>query len=470
MRVLKRLAIVLLSILLSFLLLAGVAQALISLDILNIRNILGVAGAELPRDENGFTNLLLLGKGDDDHDGVDLTDTMMIASIDPKTESTVLLSIPRDLYVTSEKMGQGRINELYRNYKVMLRRKDISKEEASHAALLELMREVGRKTGISLHHAVMVNFTGFVQAVDALGGIDVTVPYDIVDREYPGPNWTYQTFAINAGPAHLDGETALKYARSRHTTSDFGRSARQQQVIAAVGEKAKTLGIVKSPGKILALLRILSQNVETTMSTAELLGAAKLGEELDRTRIVSMQITDRSGYQGGLPEAGGFLYDPPRDQFAGASILLPAPTPPSDPWKQIRTFARLLLTARTMYLSQPRIAILNAGGKTGAAGLLAAELTRYGFMVERAENAFPRTEKNAPKLETTTVFAPAEADRPAASFFASLLGLPLAENPPPLPVAPEKLDQVTILLGKDFTLTPLYQRVTEPGSSSSSSL
>ncbi|MEK7218126.1 MAG: LCP family protein [Patescibacteria group bacterium] len=322
--VLKRTLVILLAVFLCLAVLAGVAKALVALDVVNVRTILNVAGADLPRDGDGFTNFLLLGKGDDDHDGIDLTDTMMAASVDPKTKSVVLLSIPRDLYVKSAVMGEGRINTLYRDYKASLVRKQgMTKEEASKQALRELLREVGHKLNVTLHHAVMVNFSGFVDVVDALGGLDVEVPYDIVDTQYPGPDWTYQTFSIGAGLAHLDGETALKYARSRHTTSDFGRSARQQQLIQALGERAKSVGIAKSPRKILALLRILSENVETTMTGQELLGAAKLGDRIERSRMVSMQLNDVNGVYTGFVEAGGFLYTPPREEFGGAAVLLP---------------------------------------------------------------------------------------------------------------------------------------------------
>ncbi|MFA6509648.1 MAG: LCP family protein [Candidatus Peribacteraceae bacterium] len=483
--ILKRMLLVLLAIFLSLAVLAGVAKALVALNVVNIRTFLNIAGADLPRDENGFTNFLLLGKGDDDHDGFDLTDTMMVASVDPKTKSVVMLSIPRDLYVKSAVMGEGRINLLYRDYKAsLIRRQDMEKAEAAQLALKELLNEVGGKLHVQLHHAVMVNFSGFVDVVDALGGIDVEVPYDIVDREYPGPDWTYQTFEIHAGPTHLDGETALKYARSRHTTSDFGRSARQQQIIQALGERAKTVGIVKSPRKILALLRILSANVETTMNGQELLGAAKMGERLERSRVISMQLNDRNGLYTGLAEAGGFLYTPPREDFGGAAVLLPVVTPPDSPlensgWRQIRTFFSLLLNTRTLYLQNPRISVLNAGAKTGMAARIATELIRYGFTVDRVENAElpPSPDSKARRgILPTSAVSPAVRgaeessgsegeETAAAAFFSDLLGFPLAPLPVDLPL--EQQGQVTILLGEDYAFRPFHEVLKESASSSS---
>lgn len=127
-------------------------------------------------------------------------------------------------------------------------------ELADQEALRELALEIGRFTNVDIQQIIKVDFIGFVQAVDAVGGVDIDVPYTLVDPEYPGPNYSYQTFSITKGPHHLDGETALKYARSRHSTSDFSRSGRQQQIIKALGEKVKNEGILSNPSKILSLV------------------------------------------------------------------------------------------------------------------------------------------------------------------------------------------------------------------------
>ena len=130
---LKRVLLILLAVLLGLVLLSGVAKALFALRVVTVPGLMNVAGAELPADANGFTNILLLGEGDAAHDGKDLTDTIIVASIDPKgTKSAVLLSLPRDLYfLKTEKMGKGRINSLYRDYKGYLRAKGLDEKEAS---------------------------------------------------------------------------------------------------------------------------------------------------------------------------------------------------------------------------------------------------------------------------------------------------------------------------------------------------
>lgn len=461
---LKRFLVILISVLLGLLLLAGTVRALVSLRILTIHSFLSVAGADLPKDENGFTNILLLGAGDKDHDGVDLTDSMMVASLDPwKTKSVVMLSLPRDLYVlSSEKMGKGRINELYRNYKHKLKREGMPEKEASMASLKELAAEIGRKLGIQIHHVAKVDFTAFVDGVNTLGGVDIDVPYDIVDVEYPGANYTFETFEIHKGPQHLDGETALKYARSRHTTSDFGRSARQQQLLQALSEKARQEGIASSPGKISSLLQILSEHVETTMNYSEILGLAKLDDSIDRKNMLSETLNIETGFDTPFVSPGGFLYTPPRDQFDGASVLLPISIPEFPiTWKQVQTFTHLVLQNRALLLSKPRITILNAGAKTGMGRTLGNELIRYGFEEVTSANASD-DRKHPLKLDASIVAAHGESDESLAKFFSSLLQIPSGAFP--ADIIPEKQGSgsVIIVLGTDYTYTPLQELIPLP--------
>lgn len=461
MKMIRRGALIVVSVLIIMILLGGTVKALIALKILTPGSFLNAAGVDLETDDNGFTNILLLGSGDKGHDGVDLTDTIMIASIDPDTKSVLLLSLPRDLYaVKTERMGNGRINALYRDYKQYVRReKDITAGEASIEALHELRHELGRQLGMELHYAVKVDFIAFIQAVDSLGGVDIDVPEDLVDPEYPGPNYTYETFSISAGPQHLDGETALKYARSRHTTSDFSRSARQQQILKALADKAKEEGVLSSPGKITSLFRIIADNVESTMSLREMLGGAKLGEELDRQNVIAINLSNEVGYGNVLPSAGGFLYNPPLESYNGSSVLLPmvAGDEREGSWRQLRAFTYLLLHSRSILLSRPQVYVLNAGAKTGLARTLAAELSRYGFEVSQVANLAVTASDKSLDRETSAVAAAVEMDAPVAEFFAGLLQLDAAPRPEGIP--PEKLGQVTIVLGKDFEFRPMQELV-----------
>ncbi len=454
--VLKRTLFVLVAVLVAVGLFAGIAKALVKLHILSVDSIVSVTGADLPQDEHGFTNILLLGQGDENHDGKDLTDTIIIASIDPKTQSVVMLSFPRDLYfLSTEKMGEGRLNSLYRDYKNYLHRQgQMDENTASLEAIKELKDEVGRTIALPIHHVIKVNFTALVEAVDALEGIDVEVPYDIVDTEYPDENYGYETFEIHQGMQHLDGATALKYARSRHTTSDFGRSARQQQIIMAMATKAKEEGVLSSPSTITKLLSILVHNMTTTLSTREIIGLADLAKKIDQSKIITMQLNDRNALYNSVVEPGGFLYTPPRSFFDGASVLLPVSIPEFPiTWKQIQTLTTHLFKQRSLQVAKPGINVLNAGAASGVAGKLARELIRYGYNVQNIENA------SIEKQDGSFMTARTEADAQYALYFSKLLGIKLLPTSSVNPLSPEEQNQITIVIGRDYVYTPLQSLI-----------
>lgn len=449
---LKRLLLVMIAILIAFILMASVVRALVSMDVLNVSSITSIAGADVVRDENGFVNILLVGQGDADHDGKDLTDTLMVASIDPdNTKSVVLLSLPRDTYfLSTEKMGKGKLNSFYRDYKsYLMYQEGMDEEVAKQEAIHELANEIGRKLNLEIPHVIKVNFTAFTEAVDAIGGIDIDVPYDILDTEYPDESYGYETFAINQGTQHLDGETALKYARSRHTTSDFSRSARQQQVLSAMAKKVKDEGYATDAGFLSAMVQNLAANVDTTLSLRELIGLAELGRNIERDHIITMQLNDRNALYDGFIEPGGFLYTPPRDQFGGAAVLLPVSIPEFPvTWKQPQVLSSLLFHKRELYLQPFTINVLNNGGPSGAARRLATELIRYGFTVDEIANAdLPN------KQEGSTIFGSGDTYTAQASFLATMLGLEEITFPAELP--PSQANDITIILGTNYNYQPL---------------
>lgn len=448
---LKRTMVVLFTILCAVILFATTAKALIDLKILNVKNLVSVAATDLAKDEYGHTNILLLGKGDAGHDGIDLTDTIMIASLDPTTtKSAVLLSIPRDLYLLkTQKMGEGKINTMFRDYKIALIRDGKTKEEAATLAMKEMGDELGRALGIQIHQVIMVDFAGFTQAVDAIGGVDIEVTKDLVDTEYPADESSYTTFEIKAGLQHLDGETALKYARSRHSTSDFDRSRRQQQILHALADKLKSGGMLAKPNQILQLLNIMKDHVATTLAVRDMLGLAKIGSAIDQTNLLSVQLNDQNGLYGSIILPGGLLYTPPRTQFNGASVLLPVSIPP-DPvtWKQIDILVDLLINTRSVFVNRTPIDIFNAGAKPGSAGKLDGELTRFAFLTGTIANA-----QNSEKVDVSLVRA-SEENKEKATFLANLLKMKL-EILTPEQAAGLDTSTITVLLGKDYTYAPV---------------
>jgi hypothetical protein len=319
---------------------------------------------------------------------------------------------------------------------------------------------------MEIHHVVKVDFIGFVQAVDAIGGIDIVVPQDLVDTEYPADETSYTTFAISAGPQHLDGETALKYARSRHSTSDFDRSARQQQILQAIADKVKNEGILTKPGQILDLMGIMKEHVLTTLQLRDMVSLAGAGKEIDRSKLIGMQLNTTNGLYGATSEPGGILYTPPRDQFGGASVLLPVSIPEFPvTWKQVQALVQLMIHERTAHAEQAPIRIWNTGAEPGSARRLGGELIRYGFNVIATENAPERRERPdsvivASGSGTTAPILHRLLGYPMESATASQSGIGMTESSisstSSLPSMPS---EIVIELGEDFTYTQLQDRI-----------
>lgn len=214
--------------------------------------------------ENNRINILLLGIGGTEHKGKYLTDTIALVSINPKTYQSAILSIPRDLYVQIPNSNyHTKINALYT---YGLRNKELSSKD-SVRLITESVEEITNET---IPYYIILDFNGFKKIIETLEGVNITVENDIYDSHYPGPNYSYQTFQISKGFHHLDAETALKYARVRHTKGgDFGRAHRQQQIIASAREKALSLKILANPSKTITLLNALGDHLRTNIPLEE---------------------------------------------------------------------------------------------------------------------------------------------------------------------------------------------------------
>jgi len=202
-------------------------------------------------------NILLVGLAGENYPGENLTDSIIIASVNPKTYQTALLSIPRDLYVQiPETNSYTKINALF------ARGKD--KHGKTIEGIDDLKKTLSEITGLDINYYVAIDFDGFKKVIDELGGIKIQVPRDIHDERYPGPNYSYETFNIKEGLYTLDGETALKYARTRHDEDgDFGRAYRQQQILEASRQKAFSIGTLLNVPAINNILDTLSDHLRT---------------------------------------------------------------------------------------------------------------------------------------------------------------------------------------------------------------
>lgn len=205
--------------------------------------------------------ILLLGKGGESQvDGGNLTDTIMIAQILNPEKQINLISIPRDFLVFDEEGYYSKINSVYA--------RELSSGKTEAEAVKSLQDKITEITGISFDYYAEVDFAGFVKLVDKVGGVEVDVTEAIDDPYYPGPNYSYQRFTLLAGLQTLDGETALKYARTRYTSvgGDLDRSRRQQQILGNLKDRIFSLNPILDAPKIVSLLGIARETIKTDLS------------------------------------------------------------------------------------------------------------------------------------------------------------------------------------------------------------
>ncbi len=227
-------------------------------------------------------NVLVLGidrrPNDKSDTGPWRTDTMMIATLDPLALTAGVVTIPRDLYVEIPGVGENRINtaNLYG---------DLYKYPGGGPALAK--KTVEYNLGRQIHYYVLVDFTGFRKAVDALGGIDINVPKAIDDPEYPTENYGVMHVHFNAGMQHMNGEQALQYARTRHGDSDFERSRRQIEVLKAVRDRALRPEVLP---RLPQLIQSLWGAVETDIKLQDVLVLAQVASKVKTENIKTASI------------------------------------------------------------------------------------------------------------------------------------------------------------------------------------
>ncbi len=312
---------------------------------------------------NGRVNILLLGIAGGAHDGTNLTDTIIVASYDLKTNQVYLFSIPRDLWLPAL---QSKSNAAY----------EIGLSEGNGLVLAKTV--MGNIVGLPVHYALRVDFRGFVAAIDAINGIEVEVENPFDDYLYPiqgkendlcgneekemefgeedakklniepgkkkvlitadgqiatdaaaekkGMKYfscRYEHIRFDKGRMQMGGAVALAFARSRHGTngegSDFARSKRQQKVIEAVRNKLLSLETLADPQKVTDLIKALGKSVDTDISVKDMVEFYQLSKKLDKT---SNFILDDS-LRLGLPDGRGSLFvHPPAANYGGAYVLV----------------------------------------------------------------------------------------------------------------------------------------------------
>lgn len=245
-------------------------------------------------------NVLLLGTDvQPDEGSVSRTDAVILIHLDRKRDRVSMLSIPRDLWVTYPGNGQGRVNAAYAiGEKKYGRGGGIALARATIEELLDL----------KIDHCAVVNFEGFRELIDLMGGITIDVPTFIRDTDYPTENYGTMTVMFRAGRQHMDGDRALIYARTRHTDSDFGRNQRQQQVLMAMFHRVQQRGLLRQLTSFDDYTGALREHVRTDMSRRTMLELAQWGRNLKQTDIHRYAIDSKVIYE--LKEPATFAVRP----------------------------------------------------------------------------------------------------------------------------------------------------------------
>ena len=210
------------------------------------------------------------------------TDSLMLVSIDPASKGIGVLSIPRDLWVRiPEQEKHDRINRAY----------FIGESRFVGNGPRLLQQTVSWNLGMRIHNYVLVDFQAVIDIVDHLGGIEVTIDYDIRDERYPDMNYGYDPFYLPAGTHLLDGHDTLRFARTRHGNNDVRRAERQQMVLYALRERILSLNVLQLIGQVPTLLSTLDEHVQTGLELEQIIQLALLMKDIEFDNI-SMRVMD----------------------------------------------------------------------------------------------------------------------------------------------------------------------------------
>ncbi len=349
-------------------------------------------GTTLEEENNETLNILILWRWGGDHDAPDLTDSIILASIDFKKDIITMFSIPRDLYVRypDNSKRTGKINRIYWDYKYL---------NSPEVWIEKISSKVSEITGQKIDYYVNVDFEWFIEIVDILWWVDVTLEENLVDNEYPTPNGGWTTFILRKGTWTLDGEVALKYARSRHSTSDFDRSLRQQQILSGIKDKVLDLGYLKDNKKIRELYESLQKNIETNIDLSTILKLALDTKTWGDKKIISFNLNDTCFPWSTICSTGGFLYVPLRDFFWGQSVLLIEWTDVTQlsNYYVLEPYMDAIFEKQTMYTSPVSRKIYNATWESWLASWLNETLKKYGLSVDEQDWFWNITEKKFEK-------------------------------------------------------------------------
>jgi len=346
-----------------------------------LKHLVPSADNKLKGEENDRINILLLGMGGEGHDGAYLTDTVILASFQPSTKQVALISIPRDLVAPVSNWRKINSINAYAEQKT-----PGSGGEATTKAMAELLQ-------IPIDYYIRVDFNGFSNIIDQLGGIEVNVENTLDDYSYPifgqedNPNYysRYEHLHFNKGLQNMNGSMALKYARSRHATgsegSDFARARRQQLVLEAVKDKLLSSKVLLNPVMITKLVNEFNKNISTNFKAWEIIRLWDLFKDVDRSQIINKVLSDAPDglLISGTGEDGAYILTPRSGNFTSIRKLV----------KNIFSVDGQVDTPTKIETISDgaKILILNGTWITGLAGKTAVTLKQSRFDILKTGNA-----------------------------------------------------------------------------------
>jgi len=344
-----------------------------------IKNLAESADRQLKGEKDNRINILLLGIGGAQHEGGYLTDTIILASLEPSTKKVSLLSIPRDLSIPI-KGGYQKINAI-NAYAEM-------KEKGSGG--LALSQAISDLLQIPIDYYIRVDFKAFSSLVDEIGGVDINIERTFDDYRYPirgeEKNEDYEArfehLHFDKGPMHMDGKLALKYARSRHGNngegSDFARAKRQQNIIMAVKKELLSVKTIFKPKMIKNIFDNFKNNISTNLQIWEIMKLWSMFKNVQKEDVVN-KVLDNS--------PNGLLYDEKNER--GSYIL----SPRSGDFTEIQYFVNNVFSnapkeLKTSVINErATVEIRNGTWINGLASQTALDLEKYGFIITRTGNS-----------------------------------------------------------------------------------
>lgn len=392
--------------------------------------------SKLRGEGDGRVNILLLGRGGDGHEGADLTDTIIVASIDPIAKEAALVSVPRDLYVPVPGSGSMKINAVFATGKNAALSKasrqkqtDDVKKQADNAGYELLQETIENNLGIGINYRGIIDFDGFQQAIDTVGGIEINAPTAVAETMRINGK-TYK-LDVKPGQQHMDGFKALAYSRSRHTSArgDFDRSERQRLIILALKDKILSAGTFSNPSKISGLLDTLGSRVQTDFSLQDLTRLYALSKEIPPAKISSIGLAD-----------------PPNnyvvtDMVAGQSVVVPRAGVRD--YSEIKSYLRSVLRDSFIKNENASIMVLNGTETAGLATTKGDELKSFGYNITQVGNA-PTKEYT----KTTIIDLRNGSKKYTKNYLEKRFGVSAVTSLPDTTIQPGTADFV-IILGSD---------------------